>query len=167
VVILGSAVLCVSVFLPWYRISGFTYTFLDVDTWKVLPIAELVVASGAAIAALIRIAGIKRIGLFLGGTAFALNAGGAFVAGRLANVHNPDPYYRIWAVISIGPAWGGWIALLVCVVLIVGAMSRWPARVHVRDIQVGAGQSYSSEIKTSAAGLNGIPLQPHALGDDF
>jgi uncharacterized membrane protein len=149
IVVLGSAVLCISVFLPWCRIYGFTYTFFGVDDWKVLPIAELVVATGASVAAMIRLPQIKRIGLLAGGTALALNMVGAVVAGRFANVHNTDLYFRIWAVISIGPAWGGWIALLACGVLIVGALSRWSVCVAIHGTPpAGTGESPHAEDAT-------------------
>jgi hypothetical protein len=167
VVILGSAALCGSVFLPWCRINGFTYTFLDVDSWKVLPIAELVVISGAVIAAMIRLARIKRIGLFLGSTALGLNVAGAFVAARFANVHNPDPYFRIWAVLSVGPAWGGWVALLACGVLLVGSLSRWLVCGTILGVApAGTGASLHSE-HTAGGNVHGIPIQRRANDGDF
>ncbi len=158
VVIGGSALLSVSVFLPWCRISGLTYTFMRVDDWKALPIAELVVAGAAVLAAMISLNRIKRIGLVLGGTALALNLAGAFVAARLANVHNPDPYFRIWAVITIGPAWGGWLALFTCVILIGGALSRWSARLSYHGPAEGASRSIDSE-RAEGGDLHGIPKQ--------
>ena len=161
VVICGAGVLSLSVVLPWCRISGFTYTFMDVDDWKALPIAELVVSATAVLAALIRLTRIKRIGLFLGGIALALNLAGAFVAARLANVHNPDPYFRIWAVITIVPAWGGWLALLTCVILIGGALSRWPVRVSYHGPAPGASTSIDSE-HAAGAEIHGIPKQFNA-----
>ncbi len=162
VVVLGSVVLSVSVFLPWCRINGFTYTFLTVDSWKALPIAEMVIAAGGALAAVIFLAQIKRIGLFVGGTGFALNLVGSDVAARLANVHNPDPYFRIWAVLTVSPAWGGWIALLTSGILIVGALSRWSARVGTHGSpSTGIGESFYS--KGSAEDeVHGIPKQLRA-----
>jgi hypothetical protein len=165
VVVLGSAALCVSVFLPWCRISGFTYTFLDVDSWRALPIAEVVVAGGSAAAAMISLSRIKRIGLFLGGVGLLLNLVGAFVAARLANVHNGDPYYRIWAVLSVRPAWGGEIAFLTSGVLIIGALSGWPVTISHRPTPAGTGTTLHPELTTTDA-LHGIPRQ-RRVDDDF
>lgn len=165
VVVLGAGVLSISVFVPWYRISGFTYTFFDVDSWRALPITELVLAAGSVVAALIQVARIKRIGLVLGGGALVLNVAGAFAAGRLANIHNPDPYYRIWTVTSIAPAWGGILALVVCAVLIVGASSRWSACHSLRAPTQRVGRPVYQEIP-AGKDVHGIPLQPHIGGDD-
>jgi hypothetical protein len=160
VVVLASAAICISVLLPWCRISGFTYTFFGVDSWKVLPIMELVTATGAAFAAIFRLSKIKRIGLFLGGTALVLNVVGAFVAARLANVHNNDPYYRIWAVLSVRPAGGALVALLAASTLIVGGLSRWAVNVSVCGTQGGTTRSvYSGSTTTTANALHGIPRQ--------
>jgi hypothetical protein len=163
-VVLGAAALGVSVFLPWCRISGFSYTFLDVDSWRVLPISELVVAGSAAVAAMISVARIKRIGLFLGGVALVLNVVGAFVAARLANVHNNDPYYRIWAVLSVRPALGSGIALLACAVLVVGALSGWPVTIHRPTPGVTGKLVHAESMPTDA--LHGIPRQ-FRVNDDF
>ena len=164
VVILAAGAVCASVRLPWCRISGFNYTFFDVDTWKVLPTMEVVVAVGAAGAALLRLSRIKRIGLFLGATTLVLNLVGAFVAARLANVHNSDPYYRVWAVLSVRPALGAGIALLAAVVLIVGGLSRWAVSTSVRDHQSAAARPlYSDTLATDA--LHGIPRQRFAPDD--
>jgi len=165
VVILGAGVLSISAFLPWYRISGFTYTFFDVDGWKVLPIAELAIAAGSVVAALVRVARIKRIGLVLGGGALVLNVSGAFAAGRLANIHNPDPYYRIWTVTSIAPAWGGFVALVACAVLIVGASSRWSACHSLRATTERPGRPLYQE-NPARKDVHGIPMQSHIGGDD-
>jgi len=164
VVILGSAAICFSALLPWCRISGFTYTFFGVDSWKALPITELVVAIGAAGAALIFLPKIKRIALFLGGMTVVLNAVGAFVAAHLANVHNTDPYYRIWAVLSVRPAWGAFVALLTAAILIVGGLSRWAVKISVRSAVGGSGKPLTSESLMSDA-LHGIPRQPFAAED--
>ncbi len=150
--------------LPWCKISGFNYTFFDVDTWKVLPTMELVVAIGAAGAALLRLSKIKRIGLFLGATTLVLNLVGAFVAARLANVHNSDPYYRVWAVLSVRPEVGAMIALLGAVVLIVGGLSRWAVAMHLRDSQGGTAKPLYTETLTADA-LHGIPRQRFAPED--
>ncbi len=159
VVLFASAAIAISVRLPWCRISGFTYTFIGVDSWKVLPITELAVATGAAGAAILRLPKIKRIGLFLGGSALVLNVVGAFVAARLANVHNTDPYYRIWAVLSVRPAPGLLVALLGAIILIVGGLSRWAVGRSVRDIHLGTVKSHHSE-RTTTDALHGIPRQP-------
>ena len=160
VVVLASAAICSSVLLPWCRISGFTYTFIGVDSWKVLPIMELIAAIGAASAAIVRLSKIKRIGLFLGSTALALNVVGAFVAARLANVHNTDPYYRIWAVLSVRPAWGALVALFAAGTLIVGGLSRWAVNMSVHSTQVGMAKSlYSESATTTTNALHGIPRQ--------
>src|ERR1019366_253809 len=106
-VVVVSAALSVSVFLPWCTLYGFTYTFMGVDDWKVFPIAELVIATGSVVAAMARLSQIKRIGLILGASGLALNISGSVVAARFANVHNGDIYFRLRAVISIGPAGGG------------------------------------------------------------
>jgi hypothetical protein len=164
VVLLGSAAICVSVLLPWCKISGFTYTLLAVDSWKVFPFTELVVAIGSAGAALIFLSKIKRIGLFLGAMTVVLNAVGAFVAAHLANVHNSDPYYRIWAVLSVRPAWGAFVAWLAAIVLIVGGLSRWAVRVSVRTTVGGSGKSLYSESLMNDV-LHGIPRQPFAAED--
>ena len=132
VVVVGSAALCVSAFLPWCTINGLTYTLFDVDSWKWLPIAELSVAAGAVVAAMVRLRRIKRIGLIVGSSGLVVNVVGAWVAARLANVRNTDQYFRIWAVITIRPAAGGWLALLTCIVLIAGALTRWSVRTTVR-----------------------------------
>jgi hypothetical protein len=158
VVIAGAAVLSLSVVLPWCRISGFTYTFLGVDSWKALPVAEVAVSAIAALAAMISLNQIKRIGLLLGGTALVLNLAGAFVAARLANVHNPDVYFRIWAVITIVPAWGGWLALLTCTVLIWGALSRWSVRVSYQGTAQEVSRSIDSE-RAASGEIHGIPKQ--------
>jgi len=125
VVLVGSAALCISAFLPWCTINGLTYTFFDVDSWKWLPIAELGVAAAAFVASLVRLSRIKRIGLIVGSSGLVVNLVGASVAARFANVRNTDQYFRIWAVMSIRPNVGGWIALLTCVAMIVGALTRW------------------------------------------
>ncbi len=166
ILVLGSAVLCVSVFLPWCRISGFTYTFFAVDSWKVLPIAELVVSTGGIVGAMIRLARIKRIGLVVGGTALALNVVGSFVAARLANVHNTDAYFRIWAVISVAPAWGGWVALLTSCVLIVGSMSRWSVCITIRDTASETSKSPYIAAPTGET-VYGVPRQSHADDTDY
>ena len=49
-VIVGVAVLAGSAYLPWCTINGFTYSFFRVDSWKELPIAELVIAGAAVVA---------------------------------------------------------------------------------------------------------------------
>ncbi len=165
VVVLGSAALCVSIFLPWCSISGFTYSFLDVDSWRALPIAEVVVAAGAAIAAVTCLSKIKRIGLLLGGSALVLNLAGAFVAAHLANVHNNDPYYRIWAVLSVRPAWGGGIAILASVILLVGALSGWTVQITHRQSPAVTGTMAHSESAPVDA-LHGIPRQ-FRVNDDF
>jgi hypothetical protein len=160
VVVLASAAIGSSVLLPWCRISGFTYTFVGVDSWKVLPTMELIAATGAASAAIFRLSKIKRIGLFLGSTALVLNVAGAFVAARLANVHNSDPYYRIWAVLSVRPAWGALVALLAASTLVVGGLSRWAVNMSVRGPQVGTSKSLYSETGTMTTNaLHGIPRQ--------
>jgi hypothetical protein len=163
-VVLAAAAICVSVRLPWCRISGFNYTFLDVDSWKVLPTMELVIAIGAAGAAILRLSKIKRIALFLGGTTLVLNAVGAFVAARLANVHNTDPYYRIWAVLSVRPALGAFIALGAAFVLMVGGLSRWAVGISVRGTQLSTAKSLYSE-GTTVDALHGIPKQRFAPED--
>ncbi len=164
VVVLGAAAICISIFLPWFRVSGFTYTFFGADSWKALPFTELVVAIGAVAAALLFLPKIKRIGLFLGGTTVVLNAAGAFVAAHLANVHNTDPYYRIWAVLSVRPALGAFVAFLAAIVLIVGSLARWSVRMSVRStVGESAKPLYSESLMSDA--LHGIPRQPFAAED--
>ena len=127
VVLAGCAALGLSAYRPWLTINGATYTFFDADGWKPLPIAELVVAAGGALAVLIAVRHVRRIGLAVGVGALALNVIGAVAAARLANIHNPDQYFRTSAILTMRPAWGGWMALIVCFTLIVGASSRWSA----------------------------------------
>jgi hypothetical protein len=130
----------------------------------VLPTMELVIAIGAAGAALLRLSKIKRIGLFLGATTLVLNLVGAFVAARLANVHNSDPYYRVWAVLSVRPALGGLIALLAAAILIVGSLSRWAVGTSLRAAQAGPAKPLYPETLTADA-LHGIPRQRFAPED--
>jgi len=129
VILAGCALLWESVSHPWLTINGLTYTFLDVDSWKVLPVAELVVVAGGGLAAVVASKHVKRIGLVIGFSALTLNVVGAVVAARLADIHNSDQYFRLQAIMTIRPDWGGWAALGTCVVLIVGSASRWSARV--------------------------------------
>jgi hypothetical protein len=91
VVVLGAAALCVSAIQPWCRIWGSVYTFVGVDDWRFLPVAEFVIAAGSALIAVIHLAWIKRIGLVLGASALVLNVVGVVAGARLANVHNSDP----------------------------------------------------------------------------
>jgi hypothetical protein len=157
-VALGSASLCISAFLPWCRIWGLSYTFFRVDDWKVLPASELGIAAGAVVASLIRLAWIKRIALFLGSTALVLNMVGLFVGAHLANVHNSDPYFRIWAAISVWPELGMWIALLACGLLIVGGLSPWQVCISTRGAAVETGRSLYHE--SVGKDVHGIPMQP-------
>jgi hypothetical protein len=166
VVILGSAALAASAFLPWCRIWGYTYTFVGVDDLKVLPYAELAIAAGAVVIAMVRLAWIKRTGLFLGGAALALNLVGTFAGARLANVHNADPYFRIWAAISILPEWGLWVALLACVVLIAGGLSRWTVCTAFRGSHAHVDRPLYAET-TAGDPLHGIPRQSRVGFDDL
>jgi len=127
-VVVASAVLGISAYLPWCRINGFTYSFFTVDSWKALPITELVIAGTAVVASVVRLRQIKRIALIAGFCGLAVNLGGSVVAARLADVHNSDTYFRLWAVITIRPELGGWLALSASVFLIVGASARWSVR---------------------------------------
>jgi hypothetical protein len=147
VVIGGAVVICGAAFFPWCTINGLTYTFFDVDSWNGLPIAEFVVAAGAVIGSLFFVTRIKRIGLILGSTGLFANVVGAAVAARLANVHNSDQYFRVWAVMSIRPAWGGWLALTASLVVLVGAASRW-----------------SSHARQPVVAIDGAPLHDHFEG---
>ena len=79
-------------------------------------------AAGAVVAAMVHLRRIKRIGLIIGTSGLVVNVVGAWVAARLANVRNTDQYFRIWAVITIRPAAGGWLALVTCIVLIAGCV---------------------------------------------
>jgi len=137
------------VFLPWFTIYGFTYTFFGVDDWKVLPVTELVIATGSAAVAMIYMSHIKRIGLILGGSGLVLNILGSVAAARFADVHNTDTYFRIWAVITVRPAWGGWIALLASGVVFVGALSRWSVWVTLRQT-VPPNGNQSSQLEVSS-----------------
>lgn len=129
IILVGCALLWESASHPWMTINGSTYTFFDVDGWKALPIAELVVVTGGGLAALVASKYVKQIGLVIGFSALALNIVGAVAAARLGNIHNSDQYFRLQAIMTIRPAWGGWLAMATCVALIIGAASRWSARV--------------------------------------
>jgi hypothetical protein len=166
VVILGSAALAASAFLPWCRIWGYNYTFVGVDDLKVLPYAELVIAAAAVVTAMIHLAWIKRTGLFLGATALPLNLVGVFAGARLANVHNADPYFRIWAAISVLPQLGLWVALLACGVLIAGGLSRWTVCTAFRTSHGHVDKSVHSET-SGGDPLHGIPRQPRVGFDDL
>ena len=126
-VLAGCGALALSASRPWLVINGATYTFFNADGWKALPVAELVVAGGGALATLIGLRYVRRVGLAIGVGALVLNVVGAVVAARLANIHNPNQYFRTSAILSMRPAWGGWMALGICVTLIIGASSRWSA----------------------------------------
>ncbi|HUI02367.1 MAG TPA: hypothetical protein VLZ77_02415 [Acidimicrobiales bacterium] len=128
VVLVGCAALGLSANRPWLTINGVTYTFFNADGWKALPLAELVVAAGGAVATLIAVRQVKRIGLAIGFAALLVNVVGAVVAARLANIHNADQYFRTSADLTMRPAWAGWMALATCAVLLVGASSRWSAQ---------------------------------------
>jgi hypothetical protein len=131
ILVTGSAVVAASVFLPWVTIYGYTYTFFGVDGWKALPIAQLiVVAGGVVVAALGSLHRVKLIGAIAGGSILLLDFVGAFAAAKLADVHSAN---RVAAAITIGPAWGGWLGLLACGVVLVGALSSWPAVLTVPD----------------------------------
>jgi len=158
VVVLGCGALCISVFLPWCKVWGVSYTFLSVDDWKALPMAELVMAGGGVVVAVIRVAWIKRVGFVVGLSALTINAVGTFVGARLANVHNTDPYFRIWAAISVLPQWGLWIALLACAALIMGALSGWPVSVAVRGTPPEARPLH--HVSATGNDVHGIPIQP-------
>ena len=124
VVLVGCGALAFSASRPWLTINGVTYTFFNADGWKALPTAELAVAAGGALAALMAVRHVRRIGLAIGLTALVLNVVGAVVAARLANIHNPNQYFRTSAILTMRPNWAGWMALLVCVALILGSASR-------------------------------------------
>lgn len=166
VVILGSAALAVSAFLPWCRIWGYNYTFVGVDDLKVLPYAELVIAAGAVVTSMLRLAWIKRTGLVLGGTALTLNLVGTFAGARLANVHDADPYFRIWAAISVLPQLGLWVALLACIVLIAGGLSRWTVCTAFRGNHAEVHRSLYPATTTGDP-LHGIPRQSRVGFDDL
>jgi hypothetical protein len=166
VVILASAALAASAFLPWCRVWGYTFTFVGVDHLKVLPYAELALAAGAVVIAMIRLPWIKRTGLFLGGTALALNLVGTFAGARLANVHDADPYFRIWAAISVLPELGLWVALLACLILIAGGLSRWTVCTAFRANHTESHRLPYSEIPTGDP-LHGIPRQSRVGSDDL
>lgn len=158
VVVLGAVILCISACQPWSRIWGLTYTFVSVDDWRFLPVAEFVIAGASVLVAMIHLAWIKRIGLVLGTSALVLNVVGVVAGARLADVHNSDPYFRIWAATSVVPQRGLWIALLTCGVLIGGGLSGWSATMSVRDTSGDKGRSLHY---ASPAGdeLHGIPRQ--------
>ena len=166
VVALGSTALSISVFLPWCRIWGYKYTFFGVDHWKALPVAEIVIAAGGVVVAMIRLVWIKRIAPFVGGSAFALNMVGLFVGARLANVHNADPYFRIWAAISVWPEPGLWVAWLASAVLIVGGLSRWSVSTAVRDHAPSTARPLA-HTTTDRDEMYGIPMQPRAHNKAF
>ena len=166
VVILGSAALAVSAFLPWCRIWGYTYTFVGVDKLKFLPYGELVIAAGAVVIVMVRLAWVKRTGLFLGGMALMLNAVGVFAGARLANVHNADPYFRIWAAISVLPQPGLWVTLVACLVLIAGGLSRWTVCTAFRGSHAEVSRSLYSAAPTGDP-LHGIPRQARVGFDDL
>ncbi|MGA2519796.1 MAG: hypothetical protein ABSG81_03145 [Acidimicrobiales bacterium] len=125
VVVAGAAVIAATVFLPWASVSGYTYTFLGVDSWKVLPVGELVVVAAGAIASMVWLGHVKRIGLLVGGAVLVLDTAGWFAAARLADVHNTDTYFRIWAAITVRPAWAGWIGVAAGFCLLTGAAANW------------------------------------------
>jgi hypothetical protein len=164
VVVVGCGALCVSVFLPWCKVWGVTYTFLDVDDWKALPMAELVIAGGGVVVAMIHLAWIKRIGLVVGLCALTINAVGMVVGARLADVHNTDPYFRIWAAISVLPQLGLWIALVACVALIMGALSGWPVSIAVRGTPPDRARPLHY-VSATSNDVHGIPIQPHVDHD--
>ncbi len=166
VVLLGAAALCISAYQPWSRIWGLTYTFVNVDDWRFLPMAELVVAAGSVVIAVVHLGWIRRTGLVLGASALVLNVVGVVAGARLANVHDSDPYFRIWAATSVVPERGLWIALLTCAVLIAGALSGWSATTTVRDTPGDRGRSLQ-HVSTAGDQLRGIPRQRRADDDDI
>jgi len=123
----AGGVLAVAVFLPWCRVDGYPFTFYDADRLKALPVAELVVVGAAVVAGWVSLSRIKRIGRVAGVTVFACNVFGAVTAARLADVHNGSTYFRIQAAITLTPQWGAWVALVAGAVVVLGAMSNWPA----------------------------------------
>lgn len=142
-VVVGCALLlAISVFMPWCSLAGctgaclvftrYSYSFMTVDRWIELPIAELTIVAAGLIGVWRFPRYIKPIGKVLGIVALALNILGAFIAAADANVHNPDPYFRIRAVVSFGPSWGGVVAIFACLVLIVGGFANWTALVIPR-----------------------------------
>jgi hypothetical protein len=158
---MGLAVVGASVFLPWVTIYGYSYTFFGVDGWKVLPIAQLiVVAGGVVVAAFGPLHRVKLIGAIAGVAVFLLDVVGAFVAAQLANVHETDPPFpRIRAAITIGPAWGGWLGLLACGVVLVGALANWPATVPL----AGLSPPPSEESSTNPPPYTAFPIITHAV----
>jgi hypothetical protein len=165
VLVAGLAVIGATVFLPWLSIYGYSYSFLNVDSWEVLPVAQLVVVLGAGVGAFVSLHHVKRIGVLAGGSVLLLNIVGAIAGAQLANVHNTDQYFRIWAVLTVRPEWGGWLGLLACGVVLIGARSNWTAVLTVPDMSLHEDNSLSEESSSSArANSCADPESPCSLG---
>lgn len=162
IVVACSAILVVTVFLPWCTIVGYTFTFMGADGWRWIPITEVVVAAGAIIGAW-RLPGfIRPIGQWTGSSALILNVVGAVVADKYANI-DTDPILRVRAAISIGPAWGGWLALMACLALIVIGFSHWSPTEPIEHVSA---QAIEAQIRNQLPPMSAdveshLPPLPH------